>query len=87
MTIEKYFHILEHFNEHTAVIGRKQEKRKSVTNMTSSSGGEEPPKVQIKNGHHMERTKLTDWKKLAKSKKAGETTEKRQKTSSNGQFK
>ena len=58
-----------------------------MTNMTSSSGGEEPPKVQIKNGHHMERTKLTDWKKLAKSKKAGETTEKRQKTSSNGQFK
>lgn len=57
-----------------------------MTNRQLDPGGEEesPPKVQIKNGHQMERTKLTDWKKLAKSKKTGETTEKRQKTSSNG---
>ena len=60
-----------------------------MTNRQLDPGGDEesPPKIQIKNGHQMERTKLTDWKKLAKSKKAGETTEKRQKTSSNGQFK
>jgi hypothetical protein len=48
---------------------------------------DDPGGIKPNNRHQMERTKLTDWKKLAKNKKQstdGATGEKRQKTSSNG---
>ena len=53
-----------------------------MTDRSLDPGGMEDKTPKPAPKHHMERTKLTDWKKLAKNRKL--QTEKKQQTSSTG---
>ena len=56
-----------------------------MTDRSLDPGGIQEPKTpKPAQKHHMERTKLTDWKKLAKNRKL--QTEKKQQTSSIGKI-